>query len=307
MQSNAPQANVDQATAHRKTDHVPMIDVATVHSVKTLSEAYACLAERGRAVRIIAGGTDLMVLMNSGLVDGGEFLDIWRVGELEGIEEDRETIRVGALTTYTQLIQSQAIRDSVPSLAAASRTIGAAQIQNRGTIGGNIVNASPAADTLPVLAAFDAEVETGSVRGTRRIPLNQFYTGYRATVLEPDELVLAVRVPKLREGERDFFWKVGTRRAQAISKVVMGARATINGSAIESISIGVGSVAPTVIRATQTEELLRGQQVTAELIHDAGRLIAREVRPIDDLRSTRHYRRTVTGNILAKFLRQLIR
>jgi xanthine dehydrogenase small subunit len=277
----------------------------SAYSPSTLDEAYGALAERGSALKIIAGGTDLMVLMNAHQLDAANFLDIWRVDELRGIADEGDRLRIGALTTYTQLILSPLVAQNAPSLVAASRTIGAIQIQNRGTIGGNIVNASPAGDSLPVLAAYDAEIEIGSARGTRRVPLNQFYAGYRRTALEADELVLAVRMPKLRANERDFFWKVGTRRAQAISKTVMAARASVTGHAIESIAIGVGSVAPTVIRATQTESLLTGRTLTPELIEQARETIAREVMPITDLRSTEHYRRTVTAGVLAKFLRQL--
>ena len=276
-----------------------------VQSPTSLAEAYAHLSQRCGAVKIIAGGTDLMVLMNAHVLDAREFLDIWRVDELRGITGDGDTLRIGALTTYTQLIKSELIQKHAPSLVAASRTIGAIQIQNRGTIGGNIVNASPAGDSLPVLAAYDAEIELGSARGTRRVPFNQFYTGYRRSVLEQDELVLCVRIPKLQKGEVDFFWKVGTRRAQAISKTVIAAKARVEDKKINSISIAVGSVAPTVIRARQTESLLRGSAISMELINAARKLIAKEVSPITDLRSTEHYRRTVTGNVLAKFLRQL--
>ena len=256
-------------------------------------------------MKIIAGGTDLMVLMNAHMLDAAEFLDIWQVDELRGIEDEGNAIRIGALTTYTQLIKSELIQRNMPALVAASRTIGAIQIQNRGTIGGNIVNASPAGDSLPVLAAYDAEIEIGSARGTRRVAFNKLYTGYRRTVLDQDELVLAVQIPKLREGERDFFWKVGTRRAQAISKTVMAARALVDDGRIESISIAVGSVAPTVIRGTQTERLLSGSVLTPDLVEQARKTIAQEIVPITDLRSTEHYRRTVTGNVLVKFLRQL--
>jgi xanthine dehydrogenase small subunit len=277
----------------------------TAYSPASLPEAYAVLAERAGTVKIIAGGTDLMVLMNARLLDATEFLDIWRLDELRGVTDEGERLRIGALATYTQLIGSELIRNHAPALVAASRTIGAIQIQNRGTIGGNIVNASPAGDSLPVLSAYDAEIEVGSARGTRSIPFNSFYTGYRKTVLEPDEMVLAVRIPKLREGERDFFWKVGTRRAQAISKTVMAAKALVAGGVIESISISVGSVAPTVIRAPRTEEFLAGKQPATTLVHHAKELIGNEISPITDLRSTEHYRRTVTGNVLAKFIRQL--
>ena len=283
-----------------------MTSEPTVQSSTTLAEAFAALSQRDRSITILAGGTDLMVLMNAHMLDAAEFLDIWRVDELRGIDDDGDALRIGALTTYTQLIKSELIRKHVPSLVDASRTIGAIQIQNRGTIGGNIVNASPAGDSLPVLAAYDAEVEVGSARGTRRVPFNQFYTGYRRTVLEPDELVVAVRIPKLKEAERDFFWKVGTRRAQAISKTVLAIKARTDDGRIESISIGVGSVAPTVIRVPETERLLSGAKLTPEAIEAARRAIAQEIAPITDLRSTEYYRRTVTGNVLAKFLRQLV-
>jgi len=277
----------------------------TAQSPATLTEAYALLSERGREMKVIAGGTDLMVLMNAHMLDAAEFIDLWRLDELRGITDEGDALRVGALTTYTQLIRSELIQRHVPALVAASRTIGAIQIQNRGTIGGNIVNASPAGDSLPVLAAYDAEVEIGSARGTRLVAFNEFYAGYRCTMLQPDELVLAVRILKLKEGERDFFWKVGTRRAQAISKTVLAARAGIDKGIITSMSIGVGSVAPTVVRAPETEHLLTGSRLNASLMEQARQRIAEEIKPITDLRSTEHYRRTVTGNVLVKFLRQL--
>lgn len=281
---------------------------SNVQTPATLEEAYALLTQPGRSIRVIAGGTDVMVLMNAHVLDAAEFLNIWRLEELRGISDEGDALRIGALTTYTQLIRSELVGRLAPALVAASRTIGAVQIQNRGTIGGNIVNASPAGDSLPVLAAYDAEIEIGSARGARRVRFTDFYAGYRRTMLQMDELVLAVRLPKLKEGEgeRDFYWKVGTRRAQAISKAVLAAKARMNGGTIEAISIGVGSVAPTVIRAPHTERLLTGANLTAELMEQARRMIAQEVAPISDLRSTEHYRRSVTGNVLVKFLRRLM-
>ncbi|HWP41616.1 MAG TPA: xanthine dehydrogenase family protein subunit M [Blastocatellia bacterium] len=275
------------------------------YSPGTLDEALALLSERGQAIKIIAGGTDIMVLMNARALDSREFLNIWRVDELRGIADEGDRVRIGALTTYTELIRSPLIREGMPALVAASRTIGAIQIQNRGTIGGNIVNASPAGDSLPVLAAYESEVELASSAGRRRVAFEEFYTGYRRTVLRPDEIVTAVRVSKLKAGERDFFYKVGTRRAQAISKAVLAARASVEAGTIRSIRIGIGSVAPTVIRAPRTEQLLLGRALSAELIEEARRMISSEVAPITDLRSTEHYRRTVTGNVLVKFLRDL--
>lgn len=271
-----------------------------------LDEAYELLAERGRRAKIIAGGTDLMVALNARSLDAEEFIDIWRLNELRGVYDEGETVRIGALTTYTQLIISPLIRSSVPALAEASRTIGAIQIQNRGTIGGNIVNASPAGDSLPVLAAFDAEVEIGSVRGVRKVGLNSFYRGYRQTVMEPDEILLAVRMRKLKPDEKSFFFKVGTRRAQAISKIVMAVKVGTTGAEIKSISIALGSVAPTVIRAHQAESLLTNATLDATIIERTRKAISQEIAPITDVRSTEHYRRTVTGNALARVLRKLI-
>ncbi|MCI0666309.1 MAG: xanthine dehydrogenase family protein subunit M [Acidobacteria bacterium] len=277
-----------------------------VFTQSSLDEAYELLARRGSEATIIAGGTDLMVALNARSLDASEFIDIWRLNELRGVSDEGETIRIGALTTYTQLIKSPLIQQSLPSLVEASRTIGAIQIQNRGTIGGNIINASPAGDSLPVLAAFDAEVEIGSIRGVRRIDLNRFYPGYRKTVMEPDEILLAVRSRKLKPNERAFFLKVGARRAQAISKIVMAVNARTTRHVIDSINIALGSVAPTVIRAVETESLLTNETLDATIIDRARRTISREVTPITDVRSTEHYRRTVTGNALAKILRRLM-
>ncbi len=282
-----------------------MFQFPTALSPSSLDEAYKLLAERGPGAKIIAGGTDMMVLMNGGALDVKEFIDIWRLDELRGISDEGETIRIGALTTYTQLIKSPLIQLHAPALVEASRTIGAIQIQNRGTLGGNVVNASPAGDSLPVLSAFDAEVEVGSVRGVRKISFDHFYTGYRKTVMESDEIALALRLPKLKQNERSFFIKVGTRRAQAISKIVMAVKVKKNGELIDSINIAIGSVAPTVIRALQTESSLTNETIDTTTIERARSLVSQEVAPITDVRSTEHYRRTVTGNALAKILRQL--
>jgi xanthine dehydrogenase small subunit len=282
-----------------------MTVTCTVQLPGNLADAYAILAERGDSLKIIAGGTDLMVLMNAHSLEAAHFLDIWRLDELRGIDDQGAVLRIGALTTFAETGQSPLVAHHMPALAAASRTIGAIQIQNRATIGGNVVNASPAGDSLPVLAAYDAEVEVGSARGIRRLSFNKFYSAYRQTVLQPDELVLALLIPKLRAGERDYFRKVGTRRAQAISKVVMAARVQPSSGLIERIGVAVGSVAATVMRAPRTELLLTGASLTTQVIETARQMIAGEVAPITDLRSTEGYRRAVTGNLLASFLRQL--
>lgn len=283
-----------------------MTEPLTVHSPTTLNEAYAILAEQHSATRIIAGGTDLMVLWGARQLEAKETINIWHIDALRGISDEGEVLRIGALTTYTQLINSPVANAYTPALIDAARTIGAIQIQNRGTIGGNIINASPAGDSLPVFAAFDAEVELGSARGTRRIDFNRFYTGYRCTTRAQDELLLAVRIPKLKAGERSFFFKVGTRRAQAISKVMLAAKLHLEDGVISSVSISLGSVAPTVIRATHTEELLKGSRLSLALAIEAQSVLMQEISPITDLRSTAHYRRTVAGKLLLKLLRQVM-
>jgi len=282
-----------------------MTDEHQVKSAASLADAYAMLAQRSN-LRVIAGGTDLMVLMNARSLTAGHFLDIWGLDELRGITDQGPSLRIGALNTFAELGRSPLVLQHMPALAAASGTVGAVQIQNRATIGGNVVNASPAGDSLPVLAAYDAEIEAGSLRGTRRIRFAEFYSGYRRTLLRSDELVLAIWIPKLAPGERDYFRKVGTRRAQAISKVVMAGRAVASEGRIDSIGIGIGSVAPTIIRASGTESFLTGAHIDSSVIDTARHMIASEVRPITDLRSTETYRRAVTGNLLAEFLRQLI-
>ncbi|MEW6732731.1 MAG: xanthine dehydrogenase family protein subunit M [Acidobacteriota bacterium] len=277
----------------------------TVYSPHQLAEAYQLLDHHGATIKVLAGGTDLMVLYNSGTPQPALVLDIWRLDELREISQHDTYLKLGALCTYTQLINDQRVRLYAPALIDAARTIGAIQIQNRGTLGGNIVNGSPAGDSLPVLAAFDAEIEIGAAHGIRRVPFNQFYTGYRKTVLAPNELVLNILLPKQQEGELTRFYKVGTRAAQAISKVVMAVRARIDlDKTINSIAIALGSIAPTVIRARATEAAITGNIINAELIETARQQIIAEISPISDIRSTAHYRRVVTGNLIAKFLRE---
>lgn len=278
--------------------------MTTVYSVEKLNDAYEVLSQN--KVKVLAGGTDLMVVYGSGNTPPDEMLDIWKLNELRNIDEEGDYLKLGALCTYSQLIKDERVKKFAPTLVDASLTIGAVQIQNRGTIGGNVVNASPAGDSLPVLSAFDAEIELGSARGTRRVAFNSFYTGYRQTVLASDELVLNVLVPKQKPIEKAQFYKVGTRAAQAISKVVIAIRATISSQKeIEKIAISLGSVAPTVIRASKTESLLTGSKITQELIEQAKQSLSNEVQPIDDIRSTEHYRRVVSGNLIAKFLRNI--
>jgi len=283
-----------------------MISKIEVYSPKTLPEAYLRLQELNGRAKLLAGGTDLMVQLHDRVAVAPAYLNIWNLSELRGIDGGGDHLRIGALTTYTQMIKSPLVKQYCPILIDAAKTVGGTQIQNRGTIGGNIVNASPAGDTLPILAACEAQLELGSHRGIRVVSFNEFYTGYRQTILAPDELLVAVRLSKTKDNERLFFQKVGSRQALVISKVVMAGKAEIDGKKrIHSIGLGVGSVAPTVIRLRQTEALLQNQILTEALIEKASESVWQEIKPITDVRSTEHYRRTIAGNLVKKFLRLL--
>jgi xanthine dehydrogenase small subunit len=281
-----------------------------VTSPHDLAEAFALLA--AAPARPIAGGTDLMVALTGELGEPPDrILDLWRLDELRGIVVDGDALSLGALTTYTEIRRSALCGEHLPVLVEAAATIGAAQIQNRGTIGGNIVNASPAGDTLPVFLAADARFVLGSVRGERIVPASEFWPAYRTTALAPDELLLRIRVPLLA-GREMRFRKVGTRRAQSISKVVM-ALGWRDGSADvppasaapwADVRLALGSVAATPIRATATEEVLEGRPPTPETADRAAETLAAELHPIDDVRSTAEYRRLAAARVLHRLIRE---
>ena len=237
----------------------------------------------------LAGATDLYVALNFGTLENTRFLNLWGLHPLRRVTLREDMLRIGALATYTALRRSRLVRRRLPILVSASREVGGVQIQNRGTLGGNVANASPAGDTLPVLAVAEAIVVLRSADGERRVPFGEFYTGYRASVRRPDELIVAFEIPEIHG--RQWFRKVGTRAAQAISKVVMAA---VRGPRPR---IALGSVAPTVIRLAHVEEALAG----GASLDDAVRLLDRDIQPIDDLRSTAAYRRDVAANLLRRF------
>lgn len=263
---------------------------------RSLRDALTMLRDEG-PLTPMAGCTDLYVSLNFGALADTRFLNIWPLDGLRTIEVRNGLLTIGALATYTDLIRSPLVNRRLPMLVAAAREIGGVQIQNRGTIGGNVANGSPAGDTLPVLAAADATLVLRSHAGVRRVPFTDFYTGYRQTVRRPDELIVAFEVPPI--AGRQWFRKVGTRAAQAISKVVMaGVESDGRRRANGTPRIALGSVAPTVIRARRTEAVLAGG---GSIAHAQATLLD-EIAPIDDLRSTAEYRRRVAANLLARFL-----
>jgi CO/xanthine dehydrogenase FAD-binding subunit len=273
---------------------------------RTLADALDALANDAGAWRVFAGGTDLMVLFEAGVLAHKKFLSVWHLAELKGIDVTSEHVTLGALTTYTQVQREEVLRRDFPSLCAAARETGGWAIQNRGTLGGNIANASPAADSPPALIAYDAELELVSASGARWVKYDEFHTGYKQTAMRADELIARVRLPRTACGLKSYYRKVGTRRAQAISKVCMAATTRMSGARIEAARIALGSVAPTVVRCARTEEVLRGQTIDAGLIKSARKTLAQEIAPIDDIRSTKEYRVRVAENLLEDFLRSLV-
>jgi xanthine dehydrogenase small subunit len=260
------------------------LDLRRAH---TVSEALQILSDEPRMP--IAGATDVYVGLNFGTLKEQQYLDIWPLAELRSITTRGDTLSIGALATYTSIINSTDVNSRLPMLVEAARLVGGPQIQNRGTIGGNVANASPAGDTLPVLAAVDAVVVLRSATGERRVNFNKFYTGYRASQRKPNELIVAIEVPRV-DGTQ-WFRKVGTRAAQAISKIVIGA---VRGP---KPKIAFGSVAATVVRVPKTEAAL----ASGASIDDATKILAAEITPIDDVRSTADYRMRVSMNLVKRF------
>lgn len=270
-----------------------------------LPEALALLRD-DPSLRPLAGGTDLMVLFASGKLAQRRLLNIWGLRELRGIEVSAEAITLGALTSYSELQANATVRAELPMLCQAASETGGWAIQNRGTLGGNIANASPAADSPPALLCYDAELELVSAAGSRWLRYADFHTGYKQTRMAPGELIARVRVPRLPDpGARlHFYRKVGPRRAQAISKVCFAGAVDVRGGRVAAARIALGGVAPVVLRCPEAEAALTGASPAALEAAEAAALAAlqREIVPIDDVRSTARYRRRVAENLL----RQLV-
>ena len=253
----------------------------------------------------IAGGTDVMVQYAAGKLPARKLVSIWNLPELRRIEVTAGEIRIGAGCTYTDLRRHTTVGSEFALLQSAARWTGGVANQNRGTIGGNIVNASPAADSLPALLVYDSELILVSVRGERRLPYVNFHTGYKKTLLATDELLQAVYLPRRFAGYFSHARKVGARNAQAISKVCIAALGRMADGVVEDVRIALGSVAPVPLRLTETEQTVRGKAVDSELLLLARNAVAAEIRPIDDIRSTARYRAAVAGNLVVEFLNRL--
>ena len=271
---------------------------------KTLAEALRLQAGEATRGKLLAGGTDLMVQWASGVPPPARATSIWNLPELSAIEVFPDCLEIGAGVTHAFLVDCAEVRRHLPALAAAAATVGAAQIQARGTLGGNAANASPAGDTAPALLVTGGSVLLASIAGLREVPLAEFWTGYRQTAARPEDLIFAFRLPKKgRAVER--FRKIGTRRAQAISKVMAASRIVVEKGVIRSAAIALGSVAPVPVRLAPVEALLTGQKLTSALISEAERLAQASVQPIADIRSTAEYRRWASGRLVRDALENL--
>ncbi len=272
----------------------------------SLAGVLALLAEAPGAWTPIAGGTELMVQFGAGRLRARRLVNIFGLPELGGIAVNEDTVRIGAGVTYTELRRDAVIQAELPLLARAASWTGSVANQNRGTLGGNLVNGSPAADSSPALLAYEAEVLLVSRRGgERRVPYAEFHTGYKQTVLAADELVLAVEVPR-RQWTHGYLRKVGPRNAQAISKVALGAVARCAEGRVKEVRLGLASVSAAPFRCVATETALAGKTLGPELVEEARAALDGEIAPLDDIRSTARYRRQVAGNLLEEFLRQMI-
>jgi CO/xanthine dehydrogenase FAD-binding subunit len=272
---------------------------------RTLPGVLSLLAEEPGAWLPIAGGTDVMVQYSAGILRARKLVSIWNLPELRGIQVFPEEIRIGAGCTYTDLRKDEIVNREFPLLSSAAHWTGGIANQNRGTIGGNIVNASPAADSLPALLVYEAELILISARGERRVPYSSFHIDYRKTQLAPDELIRAVCLKRRFSEYYAHARKVGARNAQAIAKVCVAALGRVADGVVEDIRLAMGSVAPVPLRLTETERIVKGKKIDPKLVKLARTTAALEIRPINDIRSTARYRSAVAGNLVAEFLEQL--
>jgi CO/xanthine dehydrogenase FAD-binding subunit len=254
----------------------------------------------------IAGGTEIMVAHAAGRLREKKLVSLWGLGELRFIEVSGDSIAIGAGTTFRDLRMHAAVQSGAPLLAKAATWIGSIANQSRATIGGNLVNGSPAADSSPALLVYDAEVELMSVHGKRRISYSTFHTGYKRNAMTPDELLYAVHLPLRFKQHRQYLRKVGTRRAMAISKVALAGTAHLSAGVVSEIRLAAASLAPFPARLYKTEAALLGRPVDSSAIREAREALMTEVKPIDDIRSTAAYRSRVAANLLGEFLIELL-
>ena len=268
----------------------------------SLGAVLALLAAEPGAWTPIAGGTELMVALGASRLAQRKLVSLWGIDELRRITESDDWLSIGAGSTFTDIRQNAIVAKEFPLLARAASWTGAIANQNRGTLGGNIVNASPAADSPPVLLVYEAEIELVSVEGSRRMPYSEFHLGYKRTAMRLQELVKSVHLPRRRSLPVEYLRKVGTRNALAISKVALAAVGSMQSGKVQSVHIAAASLRETPARLSATEAALLGHALTSARIQAARKALLQEVKPIDDIRSTANYRAHVAANLLEEFL-----
>ncbi|MEO7020072.1 MAG: FAD binding domain-containing protein [Ktedonobacteraceae bacterium] len=271
----------------------------------SLEEALNLLQRDAGRARLIAGGTDVLVELQRGVKPTSTLIDLSALNELKYIHHDGEYLTLGALATHNDVVASPECVRYALALAQACWEVGAPQIRNRATVAGNLVTASPANDTITPLLALDAEVELLSIRGSRVVPLSEFYPSFRRTVVQPDEMVREIRVPTLTTNQRGLFLKLGLRQAQAISVINIAMVLTFAGSSVSAASITLGCLAPTIIHAHTVEEYVQGKELTPEVCAQAGKLANADVTPIDDLRGSAAYRRATLASLVTHGLQRI--
>lgn len=280
------------------------IDVLSPH---TLDDALTLLQQYQNDIRIVAGGSDIIIQLRDGVVKTEKLLNILSLKDLKFIEEKDNRLHIGSLSTYTEIINSQQIKRHAWILRDAAKQIGAVQLQNTATIGGNLGNASPAADSLPPLYALGATVVTRSIGGRREIPIEKFFSGYRKTTLKPDELIEEIYFDRLNSNDAAAYLKLGLRKANAISivDVAVALRQKVRNS-YNHVNVALGAVAPTIVRAHSCEQALIGKNLTDTSLKEAAKLASQDVSPITDIRGSAEYRRRVVSSLVYQALHSAI-
>lgn len=274
-------------------------------ALRSLDDVLTQLAAAPGSWTPIAGGTELMVAFAAGRLTTPKLISLWGLSELDFIRVANNELSIGGGVTFSRIRRDPAIATDFPLVARAASWIGSIANQSRATIAGNIVNGSPAADAPPALLVYDAEIELISHRGLRRIPYSDFHLGYKQSVLEPDELVLALHLPRRFAQHRQYLRKVGTRRAMAITKVALAATALVENDSITQIRLAAASVADRPVRLLASEAALQGKSLASLDVAAVRATLLSEIKPIDDIRSTADYRRQVAANLFDEFLHQL--
>ncbi len=268
----------------------------------TMNELWQILEDEPQA-SLYAGGTDLLVKMRSGLIQPRQLICLERMGDLKKVEDRGEEVFIGPCVTFTELLRNRLIRNHFPVLIKGLEVLGSPPIRNMGTIGGNIVTASPAGDTLPPLYVLGAEIELRSKDSSRRLPLKDFIKGPGQTLLDPGEVLTAIFIRKRTNWNFHHYEKVGQRKALAIAIVSLAAVINLSeDGVVKEARLAWGSVAPTVVCSAEVETMLVGNRLSRQVLEEAARVVRKRVKPIDDIRASSNYRRQVAGNVLLRLM-----